>query len=583
MKAMLGLGTGALSPRALETLAESAELRQLGLPNGLIARMAYVFGEERFDETVQTYLPELLAVLRGQMAAAGDRVAETHSTLVADTLHTGLRREEWAGFLWTVVPAPPGGAILPDVVAIGYRGEACGPLIFAAAAELTGVVFPLSASRLLIGRPPGQDGPDPARFNADAAAASVDFFLAQSADPGFGPLSQRIGEASAGMVEREIAQSAQEVLPPAAPTVRLASPGPVDQALDVAAGEATLPAPRLPAFQFTFIDWPDAESRQRAADTLTYIVLQFSRYSPLDRLDGVTIAADYPAALRDLDHGDPALPVPQTAPVDVGTGIAMSPSVVREGRVMTRVVLDAGVAAALLEDDDATVGWAVHVVARQLAEVAMTELVETALPGFLLSRSEAPIDARLYPTIHGALEGYGASRMAAGWGAAQDVAPMYAALLTQQLDRVAARVVEARLAYRDDADMARLLDVALPEIARLLEFAAQFLGVCDELELAPLDQHPALAETLERRELRSWFRVYRQDLQAYWDRRGAWSDPRELLDLRRHVERLLWQSGILPWPTDDGGLYVHVPLQSDAMALLARLEAAGATAPETPG
>lgn len=79
-------------------------------------------------------------------------------------------------------------------------------------------------------------------------------------------------------------------------------------------------------------------------------VRELSRHIDLSALDGVTIAADYDQALLTLDLGyETSHRLTRTS--DVAIGVAMTPSVMREGMRKSHMVFNAGVLAPL-EDSD---------------------------------------------------------------------------------------------------------------------------------------------------------------------------------------------------------------------------------------
>lgn len=62
--------------------------------------------------------------------------------------------------------------------------------------------------------------------------------------------------------------------------------------------------------------------------------------------------------------------------------------------------------------------------------------------------------------------------------------------------------------------------------------------------------------------------MFRDHLERVRVRLGRWDSFDEFLALNIHVERLMWQLGMLPW-FDPEGIRVEVPLGTDIEALLA--------------
>jgi len=299
------------------------------------------------------------------------------------------------------------------------------------------------------------------------------------------------------------------------------------------------------------------------------VTSQISRLMSLERLDGITFANDYPAALRCVDRGIPGARPAETVSEEVGTGIAMTVLVMRDSIVKCRVVTVGGIAHALIGDDAVASKWALHTLVRELALVAMTELVDRAFPGVLLRPIKDEHKGWLFSGVNSALDGYVAAYASAKFGDTNEILTAYRELLIGALDRARTRIPEARLAYRYHGRMDTLLDVALPATRHVLEFAANLFGHCEALGCSPFDDDGRLASALEQSSLQPWFQVFQNDLRAFRLRLGNWESFDEFLAFNRHVERVLWQSGLFPWRNPQGQSRVEVPLATDILALSA--------------
>lgn len=130
------------------------------------------------------------------------------------------------------------------------------------------------------------------------------------------------------------------------------------------------------------------------------------------------------------------------------------------------------------------------------------------------------------------------------------------------------KVLAARLAYRQNADLDTLLSLAKSTIRHVLLFSADLLGHCAALDLEAAPRGSELDDALQRAGLQSWLPRFANDLEAHRQRLGRWRSFDEYLAFNVHVERLMWQLGMIPWDTG-AGLRVEVPLGTDAEALLA--------------
>lgn len=76
-----------------------------------------------------------------------------------------------------------------------------------------------------------------------------------------------------------------------------------------------------------------------------------------------------------------------------------------------------------------------------------------------------------------------------------------------------------------------------------------------------------VAIALQQYGLRAWLDIFQRDLNGVYVRRGEWMSVSEFVSLSRHVERLMWQLGAIPWETEEGQLKIDIPLASDQLAL----------------
>jgi hypothetical protein len=133
-------------------------------------------------------------------------------------------------------------------------------------------------------------------------------------------------------------------------------------------------------------------------------------------------------------------------------------------------------------------------------------------------------------------------------------------------------ILAARLAYRYSADLDTLLSVAKSRIRHVLLFSADLLGHCAAIHLEAAPSGSELDDALQRAGLQSWLPRFANDLEMHRQRLGQWDSFDEFLAFNVHVERLMWQLGMIPWDTG-AGLRVEVPLWTDVGALLADLSA----------
>ncbi|MDE2164302.1 MAG: hypothetical protein KGJ53_14150, partial [Alphaproteobacteria bacterium] len=106
----------------------------------------------------------------------------------------------------------------------------------------------------------------------------------------------------------------------------------------------------------------------------------------------------------------------------------------------------------------------------------------------------------------------------------------------------------------------------------ILSHAAKLIGHYEGLSESVYDEEGALKAALQKSGLEMWFERYQNDLRRFWDMLGDWQSFDEFLALGGHVERLLWQFGMILWEDEEGMCRVEVPLATDAQRLSAHIQ-----------
>lgn len=537
-------------------LIEDPRFKALGFPEPLFEKIVFQMAKEGFASGQFPQLDPWLGEMSLMTRHLAPLAREGHNKILNDILGSDFKRPDLNGWTWAVETAPAGGALLPDSIAIAYdKASEPHPLLLAGKNKIEAVVMPLSSGLLLVGRR------DPAwalpldTLNSDLAACSSLVLAPDGAQ--FGELSEIIGTRVDAAIGELIDTALAQFVVPADPP-----PEAIDAPDEPSQGE-----PQELRYMVSFLDCADQETAERIAAPLNVLTTQFSRLMPLGRLDGITVAHDYPSAVAGVDRGRPDIAPATTVAADVGTGIAKCIAVIRDDVVKTHLVLSSNVAYALIHEDEATQLWAIHTVANQLALVALQEVVDTSFPGMLLQTQIDGFKGTLHAAVGGALEAYVAAREVNFIGPYEETAATYAALLSEALQRAKDRIPEVRLAYRYDGDLDPLVGEALGHASHILEFAAKLIGHADPSE-NKLWREGELAGALRAMGLNNWIETFETDLRRFYDRVGCWESFDEFLAFNRHVERLFWQMGLFPWDKPDGSTHIEVPLEIDGLALL---------------
>lgn len=549
----------AMTARVDEQLASDPRFAATGLPREVLHKISFMAMKENFNRFVTNSLPLMQIALTQFSIEAPSFMRTGQNKALSAGLVPDARTAALGKFHWTVRGAPEGGLVLPDCVALGIEGESQPqPLIMNDLDKLDYVLMPLTPEKMLLGSRKPDTSPALERFNYDAAACSHDFIVSNRNGSDRAELTTLLGSRSQLSIEEAIRQSFEGFKTEYNfPTTTLAP--------EVAhyAGVQEEPAAIVPAalnYRVSFQGIADEATAKRIAAVLDGIVRELSPMMSLDRLDGFTFAEDYEAALRDLDRGFETNGTLKPTKNDYGVGVAMTPIVFRNGVVKSRVVARMWIANGLVSEDNEAQQIALHMIISQLAHVACVQLLDEALPGFFMSRLENSYQAFLYPCVDSAWSGYFAARASAIFDPNSEFA--YRELTLAALQHALTAIPVARLAYRFDGNMDKLMGVTLPAVTALLNHIGHLLGHCDGIQRAAFEDEQ-LEASFEKAGLRAWIDLFHGDLATIWDRRGQWSSIEEFFLLNRHAERLLWAFGMFPWKTDEGAVWVKVPYGED--------------------
>ncbi len=565
MARLMGLNDRAPSSlfkdRLAPAVAEDKRFEMLQLPDHVIADMVFWFVRERREQFLTfSHADE---GFRAMISKAGQLAKQTHSQIL-DRLIDQQRPVDLSQYSWTVEDASPPSVIMPDCIAIGLEydgGEH--PFMMSNRAKVATVVCALSSTKLLVGRRSDAPSVDLTSYNRMAARCATSFF-ASTDDPQLAQLNSIIGERATVVIDDGVATALVEYEPPAEPDDE-------ERRLDPEVEASVDPAdlwPPLPPFQITFVSWADDGTPQKIGNVVGSMAAALRERMPLRRIDGMTFAHDYAAALGAIERGVPGLEPAKTVGPEVGIGYAMCVLVMRDDMLKGRLVFADWVGYALVNDEDENLrGLALHAVAQLFTQVAITEIVDESFPELILQKTYDPKIGWQFPLVYPALEGYVASLHSACFGDKQEILGMYRQALRDALKHAHDTILPARLDYRYHGDFPRFLKVVEQAIQRVLSCAASLLGHCEDTGLPVLGNEPELADALEQFNLGPWLKMFGADLKAFEERFGTWKSLDELLYFNGHVNRLCWQYGLFPSSAESDGGFIHVPLVTDAQAL----------------
>jgi hypothetical protein len=532
----------------------------LPIPVSLLEKIAFAHVREGYSPMLNQQMPLITSML-GMFATQAERQAqEGHNKALEKTFAPERRVQDLSSLGWQVV-GTDFDLILPDCVALGVEGEdTIHPLMLADFDRVTSVMLSLTSRSLLIGTKSRATALEPSEFNWAAARCSHTYFLAASRTPDLEALVPLIGSRSVSVVDAAVGEHMDTF------DVRQRSKDGQSPHLSEATSKA-------PSISVTYKGDFDQPLMDRISEALSALAGALTWTIPLDRLDGITFADDYPAALREFDRGKLGIaPLPTRQEGDT-FGIAQTPSVMWDDNILKfHIVANGGIARLLVGDNEDHRAWAIGVLADQFAQAGVTQIVDEALPGVLLNHRCKDLEADLHRCTYPCWNSYFAARASAGFHPLQ-LANAQANLLAI-LKQAFVEITEARRRLAIDHDMAALKAVALPKVMYALEYAGDVLGYADGVERDPLEGADELRAEIEARQLLAWLPELRRDLVWLWERRGAWASYDEFLALNWHAERLLWTFGVIPFTTDAGEylIFVAPPPSGADSALSERLD-----------
>lgn len=282
----------------------------------------------------------------------------------------------------------------------------------------------------------------------------------------------------------------------------------------------------------------------------------------LATLDGVTVAADYRQALSELDRG---ISTERTlAPSEgVAVGIAMTPSIVRDGRIRSRIILNAAYTYSILDPVGEHFPFVLHTLAHECSHVEVTAKFDEAFPSFLLtSLGSDALAALRWEAILGCWDEYAVTYICARIGA--DPTQGYESTFVAFLDSTQRDVCAAIRAYRRHGSVDQVLSEAFRLISSLVKYSAYHLGNLKGLGIA-IDDRPASVAALDGH----WFAPYLPRLsnllEAIRSDYGRWASLTAFEALGDFVEELVREVGVFPERLADGQLYVRIPFRPETM------------------
>lgn len=321
-----------------------------------------------------------------------------------------------------------------------------------------------------------------------------------------------------------------------------------------------------PGVVCTVRDFASEEVARRLGQAVLAWVQLVGSFVDIGTLDGITIAIDYDAALRDIDRGLEGLRPLSRSDTEEMQGIAMSPAVMRDGNVLTHIVLNAAPLVPLIADeaDEEDRALAVSVIAHECAHVQVTAEKERLIPE---ARLGTPIEgyerAVMFKVAEVMWDEYAACRLSAPFARNQNVT--FNTTLIGTLKNARERADAAITSYRLHADIDRLLSEAGGILCAPMKAASYLFGGMDAVQAGWDDFQDARA-AIEMAGFGELMDRLHQTLGDLWNTREFWTPTLQTFAPLEEIAKAVLSSGGIYFATsDDGNCRVEVPFTTSTM------------------
>lgn len=322
--------------------------------------------------------------------------------------------------------------------------------------------------------------------------------------------------------------------------------------------ELSLPNPTCPkGFQVSLQGFQDEAQARKFGHLLANTITEISRYINLERLDGVTVAHDYEAAIRTLDRGFQASrPLARTAE-DLMLGVAMMVPVKRDQSIKGHLVFLADVVIPLSVESGQFYDRALYCVAHECGHLEDFKCRDECFPQTMLQpygidQEKAHLDA-----ISEAIwMEYAACFIAARFGREETIA--YQKNFLSTLASAPHDAKSAIRSYRIHGVVARVLEEAGGSLCTPLRMAAYLLGHLDGLGEDWFSMQSTRSAVMAS-EYHPFLERLVSILRDLWSRRGRWNSRAEFSTLSDLIRDLHAHGGLVLKKMPDGSLWVDIP------------------------
>lgn len=290
------------------------------------------------------------------------------------------------------------------------------------------------------------------------------------------------------------------------------------------------------------------------AEVLKDVVLDLGTHFDLQGLDGVTVAANCSQALLELDRGYETSH--RVTPSNTyGAGVAMTPSVIRDGQLRSHILFEAANLIGMLQDRKQT--RVMNLIAHECAHVEITRYFDSAFPGVLLKRKGNALDVFRWDVTLACWDEFAACWRSAPFGSVHT--DEYEEVFLRVLDDTRQKANASITSYRLHADISRVLSEVCGAYGNLMKYSAYHLGNLEGNNLS-WRQMPNSAERLAGHWFQPFFESLEGALKTLAKSYGSWVTEEPFEVLGEIAESLVADGGMYFYKNTDGTVGVDIPL-----------------------
>lgn len=328
-----------------------------------------------------------------------------------------------------------------------------------------------------------------------------------------------------------------------------------------------LPPTTAPSVPVSVRGFSDPDVARRLGEAVGEAVMTAGAFFDLSTLEGVTVGVDYDDVLASIDQGMEGLkPLSRTDNAEV-QGAAKTCQVLRDGKVLSHIALNAGPVYALIEGEDAKpddLRLAVGIIAHECGHVEINARMEALVPD---ARLGAKIDdferAVLFQIADIVWDEYAVCRLTHRLSPRQN--EQHAETIVTAVPGARARANAPIRAFRHHRNDYRVIGEAGAELCQPLKLAAYLLGGMDAAGLNWTD-FPEARAAIESEGYAPLVDRMHAICGALWDEQDKWSPDKDVLAPLIDIGRDAFRDGGIVFVKDPFGAWrIHVPLTPQTM------------------